>query len=429
MHTHLAAAPPSLYYPATERGDDFIGLPRLMELAFRGVDMEPLRDRLVARLQRQRRDARALMDLSNLMSISGQADLAARLQAEALSVSRRYTLAAQGTEALRVLTLMTPGNLMANMPIEFLLHGSDVTLEMVYVDPLHPGLGLKLPPHDVACIGVCEAPEARALLQALAAYMPALPRPTLNDPRRVLRLAREQLWRVLEGVPGCLTPPSACASRDELQQLAAGSRDWDGVLPGAALPLICRPQGSHAGQGLARIDSREALTAFLAATPGEAFVLSSFVDYRGSDGQYRKYRIAFVGGRPWPVHLALSSRWMVHYLNGDMADRPDNRAEEQRFFDDFAHGFGQRHAAALAQLDERLGLDYYSIDCGETPDGRLLVFECDTGGVVHAMDALEDFGYKRAHMLALFAAFRALLARAASDPGVLRPRLPAGPLH
>ena len=38
-----------------------------------------------------------------------------------------------------------------------------------------------------------------------------------------------------------------------------------------------------------------------------------------------------------------------------------------------------------------LGLEYYSIDCGETRDGRLLVFEIDSGAVVHAMDPVELF--------------------------------------
>jgi hypothetical protein len=207
-----------------------------------------------------------------------------------------------------------------------------------------------------------------------------------------------------------------------LQQAARGAVDPAQLLPGAALPLICRPQESHAGHGLERIDGVAALAGYLAANEGGHFVLSNFVDYRSPDGQFRKYRIAFVGGRVFPVHMALSARWMVHYLNGDMTDSAENRAEEQRFFDRFDLDFGSRHAEALAEIDRRLGLDYFSIDCGETPDGRLLVFECDTGGVVHAMDALDKFGYKRPHMLTLFAAFRALLLRAAADPQTLKPK-------
>ncbi|MBU6261295.1 MAG: RimK family alpha-L-glutamate ligase, partial [Burkholderiales bacterium] len=230
------------------------------------------------------------------------------------------------------------------------------------------------------------------------------------------------LWRVLEGTPGCLVPPSARVDRATLAALARGAADLDTLLPGGDFPLICRPRGSHAGHGLARIADRAALAVHLEANPGDDFVISTFVDYAGADGQYRKVRLAFVGGRAWPVHLAISARWMVHYLNGDMADRADNRAEEQRFFDGFETGFARRHAAALAALDARLGLDYCSVDCAETRDGRLLIFECDTGGVVHAMDPLQDYGYKRPHMQRLFAAFRELLVRAARDPACLKPK-------
>ena len=53
---------------------------------------------------------------------------------------------------------------------------------------------------------------------------------------------------------------------------------------------------------------------------------------------------------------------------------------------DFDAGFALRHAAALADIDARIGLDYFGIDCAETPDGRLLVFEVDIAMIVHAMD-------------------------------------------
>ena len=58
---------------------------------------------------------------------------------------------------------------------------------------------------------------------------------------------------------------------------------------------------------------------------------------------------------------------------------------------------------------ERVGLDYFGIDCAETPDGRLLLFEGDIAMIVHAMDSPEIFPYKPPQMQKIFAAFRALL--------------------
>ncbi|MDE2367681.1 MAG: RimK family alpha-L-glutamate ligase [Burkholderiales bacterium] len=420
------ARPEPMYYPAAREERDLIGLPRLMEMCFRGLDLTPLRDRLVLRAERDPEDANALLDLSTILFLRGRTELALRMQAEALAIRRVYTLAATGPERLRAAMLMTPGDLMANMPIEFLLHGSDVTLDLEYLDPAQPLQAGTRAAVDVACLAVCESPAARPLLAALARAPRHAGVPQLNDAARVLALARESLWRVLAGVPGCLVPPSVRADRAALAALARGESDLDALLPGGAFPLICRPLGSHAGHGLARIADRDALAVHLGANAGDDFVISNFVDYAGADGQYRKVRLSLVGGRAWPVHLAISARWMVHYLNGDMADRADNRAEEQRFLDGFETGFARRHAAALAALDERLGLDYCSVDCAETRDGRLLIFECDTGGVAHAMDPLQDYGYKRPHMLRLFAAFRDLLAQAARDPACLKPKTKPG---
>jgi hypothetical protein len=78
----------------------------------------------------------------------------------------------------------------------------------------------------------------------------------------------------------------------------------------------------------------------------------------------------------------------------------------------FDAGFARRHAEALAAIASRLALEYVVIDCGETRDGKLLVFELDTGAVVHSMDPVDLFPYKRPQMQKVFAAFRDLLGRA-----------------
>ncbi|MDR3631037.1 MAG: hypothetical protein P4L42_11955, partial [Desulfocapsaceae bacterium] len=57
-------------------------------------------------------------------------------------------------------------------------------------------------------------------------------------------------------------------------------------------------------------------------------------------------------------------------------------------------------------------LDYLVIDCAETRDGQLLVFELDTGAVVHAMDPVDIFPYKVPQMRKVFSAFSDMLASA-----------------
>lgn len=39
-------------------------------------------------------------------------------------------------------------------------------------------------------------------------------------------------------------------------------------------------------------------------------------------------------------------------------------------------------------------MDYLGIDCAETKDGQLLIFEIDHVMVVHGMDPVDKFAYK-----------------------------------
>jgi hypothetical protein len=107
--------------------------------------------------------------------------------------------------------------------------------------------------------------------------------------------------------------------------------------------------------------------------------------------------------------MGTSENWMIHYLNAGMAESPEKREEEARFMADFDTGFGKRHRVALQGIHAALHLDYLVIDCAETRDGRLLVFEMDTGAVVHAMDPADVFPYKVPQMKKVFSAFYDML--------------------
>jgi hypothetical protein len=111
--------------------------------------------------------------------------------------------------------------------------------------------------------------------------------------------------------------------------------------------------------------------------------------------------------------MAISQHWMIHYLNADMRNDAAKRAEEARFMANFDSDFGARHAAAFRTIADRSGLEYLPIDCGETQDSKLLVFEVGTGMIVHSMDPPDLFPYKRPQMEKVFRAFQAMLQNAA----------------
>jgi hypothetical protein len=184
-------------------------------------------------------------------------------------------------------------------------------------------------------------------------------------------------------------------------------------LPDMAFPIIARPIESHAGTGLEKLDDAARLGAYLAGQAGDLFYISPFVDYASPDGLFRKQRIALIQGRPFVCHLAVSAHWMVHYLNAAMLDDEANRAFEARFMETFDQDFAVRHRAAFAGLSARIGLDYFAIDCAETKDGRLLLFEADVAMIVHDMDPPDLFPYKKPQMGKVFDAFQAMLRTAA----------------
>ena len=133
---------------------------------------------------------------------------------------------------------------------------------------------------------------------------------------------------------------------------------------------------------------------------------------------FRKYRIVLIEGRPFICHLGISEHWMIHYLNAGMTESAEKRAEEARVMAAFDTGFAAKHSDALRGINERIGLDYLGIDCGETTDGKLLIFEVDSCMIVHALDPVEMFPYKQTQMRKLFAAFRQMLLNA-TQRGVL----------
>ena len=56
----------------------------------------------------------------------------------------------------------------------------------------------------------------------------------------------------------------------------------------------------------------------------------------------RKYRVMFIGGAVYPLHLAISDDWKVHYFTAAMAANQAFRDEEQRFLEDMPSVLGER---------------------------------------------------------------------------------------
>jgi hypothetical protein len=397
-------------------GPVIVGTARLVRHAYAGGDLGPLWQKLLARYSADSRDAAAMMDMSVILQVAGHREKALKMQQDALRIERCFTQPIAPAEGLRVLVFMTAGDLMANTPVDFLLEGADATLLLLFVDASTEAPH-DIPDHDVAFIAIGESMENRPILEKLRHLLAGWKRPILNNaPERIVALTRDAVAATFAGEPTVVAPPTLRVGREALHRLAAGESEGAAGLPSIGFPLIVRPIGSHAGQGAERIDSPDALLAYLAERPEQDFYISAFIDYASPDGLFRKQRIAFIEGKPYASHLAVSEHWMVHYLSARMAEEPERRAAEAAWMESFDADFAIRHAAAFEAINRRIGLDYFGIDCAEMPDGRLLLFEADTAMIVHAMDPEDLFPYKKPAMRKLFAAFQAALQRSAAQP-------------
>ena len=122
---------------------------------------------------------------------------------------------------------------------------------------------------------------------------------------------------------------------------------------------------------------------------------------------------------PFACHTAISSNWMVHSFDADMAISPSKQDEEAQFMKEFHTGFAEKHKAGLRSIYRLLGLDFIVLDCAETPDGSLPIFEVDTTAIVHALDDPELYPYKKPEMLKVFSAFRKMLVARAGQARAL----------
>ena len=381
-----------------------LGMARLSKLAFDGADLKPVWRDLLDALVTAEDDAGPLMDLATIEQLFG--NLAGGLRWQEAALERRLLYRSHCDAAaprLRMLALAAPGDIGVNTPLEFLLEGSDIALDTLYVVPGRVGA---LPEFDLAIVTVGEAVAHRAVLAEIRRLAARSHVPVLNDPDRVQLLARDRLPALLADVRGLFVPPSLQVAREKVARAAERVAE---AIAGCGFPLIVRPIDSHAGRGLARIEAAAELRAYLGARAEAHFFIAPYIDYRIADGLYRKYRIAFIGGRPFACHMAIADQWMIYYLNAGMRESATKRAEEAQFMRDFDADFARRHAGALAAIADRVGLDYFAIDCAELADGRLLLFEADVAMIVHAMDPPDIFPYKGPQMRKLFGAFRAML--------------------
>tara|TARA_R110002072_G_scaffold1369_6_gene11267 strand:+ start:22620 stop:23822 length:1203 start_codon:yes stop_codon:yes gene_type:complete len=382
-----------------------IGQAALMQMMFNGDDLSSTANSLLENARIDPMNAEALLDLSTILLLRGDQSVGLSMQLEALSIRQQFNI--QPGSALRLLVLKTPGDFMANSPVEFLIRSADIETDILFIAP-----DLPYPvtiDHDLVYNGISEGKQNMPALRMAATLLKQWGKPLINRAEEVPLLSRDRACEILDALPGTYMPQNLLLSREEVQLMAATSHQLSEFLVQDRFPILVRPVDSHAGAGLKRLSSQAEILAYLDQETADHFYVAPFVDYRSSDGKFRKYRIAFVKGSPYLCHMAISDNWMIHYLNAGMTESTLKRAEEERAMNHFRQEFGLRHEDALSAVGSAFDLEYFGIDCAESQDGQLLIFEAGNAMVVHDMDPLDMFPYKAPLMQELFVDFQHML--------------------
>jgi glutathione synthase/RimK-type ligase-like ATP-grasp enzyme len=318
------------------------------------------------------------------------------------------TLPYRGTaEPVRLLQLISSGG--GNIPTAPFI--DDCVFQTTVVVADHLDLRAALPPHQLIFNTIGDADLCQPALEAAIRLIARTNAPVINDPRAVMRSGRIDNARRLGAIAGVKAALTLAFPRDMLKG-PDGAASLAGE--GFAFPLLLRSPGYHTGRNFVLVETPVDLPEAAASLPSEVLLAIEYLDTRGEDGNARKYRVMMIDGVIYPLHLAISRDWKVHYFTSDMAEQAGHRSEEARFLDDMPSALGPSAMAALERIRNELGLDYAGVDFAVRSDGDLLLFEANATMVIAPPGPDERWAYRRAAIQKILDAAAAMvMARSA----------------
>ncbi len=290
---------------------------------------------------------------------------------------------------VRLLQLVSSGG--GNIPCAPFLDDRCFQTTVVVADHLDPSSSL--PPHQIIFNAIGDADLCDEALKAACRLTADSDVPVINDPRAVMTTGRIGNSERLRAQPFVRTARTVALAREILARPDAAN-----ALAGRgfSFPLLLRSPGYHTGRNFLLVEEAADLVAAAASLPGEQLLAIDYLDARGEDGKARKYRVMMIDGRLYPLHLAISQHWKVHYFTADMAEKPEHRLEEERFLQDMPAVLGTKGMNALGGIKDALGLDYAGVDFALDPEGNLLLFEANATMVIAKPSDDARWAYRRA---------------------------------
>lgn len=375
----------------------------LANLLFKLGELEPARLHFETALRLDPGHIHAHRGIGNLLAEIGD-DAGARRHRDLGFKNHAVTVLPYCGDGPPISVLLLVSAVGGNIPTRSLLDDRQFATTVVVAEYFDSRL--PLPPHDLVFNSIGDADRCREGLQAASAIVARTSRPVINHPSAVLKTGRAGNANRLQGVPGVVVPRLATLPRRRLAGPEAGAA-IAGL--GFGFPVLLRAPGFHTGLHFNRANDPLELAAAAAALPGEEAWVIEQLDARDHDGRFRKYRIMIVDQQLYPLHLAISDHWKVHYFTADMKDSPDNRAKDAEFLNDMAGIIGPRGLAAIERISATLGLDYAGIDFAVNAQGEILFFEANATMIVPPPLRDPKWAYRRPAVENILAAVRAML--------------------
>ncbi len=347
--------------------------------------------------------ADAHQGLARLLSEIGREDEARSHRINGFRGRSVKILPYRGTGRPRLLLLLASAAGGA-VPIWYHLDDQRFLTSVVFVDVCDPDL--RLPNHELVFNAIGDADLCQSDLETAATLLRQTTAPVINRPQSVKPTGRAANARRLGQLPGVVTAEMALMPRE---QLAASDATSQLASKGITFPLLLRSPGFHNGSFFARITNEAELKETLPTIPGREILAIQFLDARSADGKIRKYRVMLIGGQIYPLHVAISHEWKIHFFSAEMADNPENRAEDAAFLEKMPAVLGSRAMAGLEQIRDTLGLDYAGVDFSVSPEGDILLFEANATMVVNPADADTKWDYRRPYVQRILDAISDLL--------------------
>ena len=122
-----------------------------------------------------------------------------------------------------------------------------------------------------------------------------------------------------------------------------------------------------------------------------------------------------IGGWLYPLHLAISRHWKIHYVTADMTEDAEHRAEEGKFLRDMPTCWARMPWPRWAISRRRWDWTTRGIDFGLNESGEVLLFEANATMTVVPPGRERRWDYRRAAVQRVEDAVRKMLTDKARE--------------